>query len=484
MHHRDYPWSPLSLLGVGVWSVVAAASLIAAFEVDVLSPAIVLYVFVVVQLTRAPTAPLAFFSGLAVGYATFAVELWFLVGIFGPFALMLFLVAASWTAMFVLLGREMLLAFGSRVAIVLLPMLWIALEYTRCELYWLKFSWLAPGFALNRFGELVFLPQLGVYGFGFAFALVGVCLWQLRPKFAAIAGSAFVLAIGAILALSTIRISGGKIREPDPRAPLIAGVQLEAPTLGRVLAALDEVVAKHPDVELIVLSEYTFEWEVPEEVCAWCRRHGKYLIAGGRDTAMSEEQDFYNTAYVIDPNGRDVFSQYKSVPIQFFRDGNPARSQRVWESPWGKIGICICYDLSFTRVTDEFISKGAELLIVPTMDVTRWGRRQHELHAMIAPTRAAEYGVPIVRVASSGISQVVDASGYVKASLPFPGQGEYFAERVRLDGAGRIPPDRSLAWIGIAVSALATLGVVWRRRTERIAAKRQNPRVFSTPHLT
>ena len=62
------------------------------------------------------------------------------------------------------------------------------------------------------------------------------------------------------------------------------------------------------------------------------------------------------------------------------------------------IGICICYDLSYRRVTDPLIRMGAQALIVPTMDVADWGRRQHELHARVAPVRAAEYGVPIFRL--------------------------------------------------------------------------------------
>jgi apolipoprotein N-acyltransferase len=54
------------------------------------------------------------------------------------------------------------------------------------------------------------------------------------------------------------------------------------------------------------------------------------------------------------------------------------------------IGICICYDLSYSRVTDRLLRLGAQALIVPTMDLIDWGRRQHELHARVAPMRAAE----------------------------------------------------------------------------------------------
>ena len=61
-------------------------------------------------------------------------------------------------------------------------------------------------------------------------------------------------------------------------------------------------------------------------------------------------------------------------------------------------------ELSYTRVTDWLVKLGAEALVVPTMDVADWGQAQHELHGRIAPARAADYGLPIFGLASSGIS--------------------------------------------------------------------------------
>src|SRR5208282_1820567 len=123
----------------------------------------------------------------------------------------------------------------------------------------------------------------------------------------------------------------------------------------------------------------------------------------------------------------------------------PALKQEVWDSPWGKIGICICYDLSYARVTDRLVRKSAQLLIVPTMDVEDWGRHEHELHALVAPVRAAEYGLPIFRLASSGISQAVDGGGRVMAQASFPGIGDVVSAELRLPARGSLPLDRFLA---------------------------------------
>ena len=169
---------------------------------------------------------------------------------------------------------------------------------------------------------------------------------------------------------------------------------------------------------------------------------------------------FYNTAFVVGPSGNIVFKQAKSVPIQFFKDGLPAPEQNVWASPWGPLGICVCYDLSYTRITDTLIRKGVQALLVPTMDVETWGASQHILASKVAPVRAREYGVPIFRLCSSGISQLVDRDGKVTAEAPFPGQEHTIAGSLRLDRNGRLPPDRYLVWVGVIITVFLALYVL------------------------
>ena len=94
----------------------------------------------------------------------------------------------------------------------------------------------------------------------------------------------------------------------------------------------------------------------------------------------------------------------------------------------------------------KLVEQGAQMLIVPTMDVSDWGRHQHELHSRVARVRAAEYGIPIFRVASSGISQAVDGDGNVIAHTSIGSNGEIFSARLRLPSLPRtLPVDRYLA---------------------------------------
>jgi apolipoprotein N-acyltransferase len=235
----------------------------------------------------------------------------------------------------------------------------------------------------------------------------------------------------------------------------ITGVQMEFPSPGVLPKALNKALAKNPDAQVFVLSEYTLEGGVLDSLKNWCRDNSRFLVVGGKDPVRTN--DYYNTAFVVGTNGEIVFHQAKCVPIQFFKDGLPAPMQEVWNSPWGKIGICICYDLSYTRVTDRLVKQGAQLLIVPTMDVEDWGRHEHELHSRVAPVRAAEYGIPIFRLASSGISQVVSWNGNVMAKTSFPGSLDILSATLRLPSTGSLPLDRFLAPLCVGITAVVLL---------------------------
>ncbi len=386
------------------------------------------YAYGLVQLTNQPTVRRAFYFGLAAGYLSYAPQSLFMWKIFGPLALVLWLVLAFWVGLFTAMVCGCNRRWGSIKTAWLIPVIWTGVEYFRSELYYLKFSWLNIGYALPvEFGEIGWIHP-GMYGLGFLiFAVIASfphagligrsCTDSLFKRVLIVIGILIVLALLLLPALSNAKLRSKSVT--------FVGIQMEFPGEHILPKMLDKALARNTNAAVFVLSEYTLESGVPEALKDWCRDHQRYLVVGGKDLVTNDV--YYNTAFVIGTNGDIVFKQAKSVPIQFFHDGLPAEKQELWESPWGKIGICICYDLSYTRVTDPLVEQGALLLIVPTMDVSDWGRHQHELHSRVAPVRAAEYGIPIFRVASSGISQAVNGSGNVVAQTSVGSQwGDFF----------------------------------------------------------
>jgi apolipoprotein N-acyltransferase len=426
------------------------------------------YAFFLVKLTDQPNVRRAFYFGLATGFLGYAPQLYFFWKIFNAAAVVLWLVLAFWVGLFAAIVCGSFRRWGKVKTAWLIPVVWTGIEYFRSELYFLKFSWLNVGYACPSF-QVAPLVALGMYGVGFIFFSAATIL-AFRGSFKKlpVIMASLVLLLLIPLAWLLQLGSGMKIYAYSAsHQPLsLVGIQMEFPPPGVISKVLNHALAQHPDAQIFVLSEYTLNdppGGVPDSLKDWCREHARWLVVGGKDFVTNDI--YYNTAFVVGTNGDIVFKQVKSVPIQFFKDGLPAPEQNVWNSPWGKIGFCVCYDLSYTRVTDELVRQGAQLLIVPTMDVEYWGRHQHELHARVAPVRAAEYGLPIFRLCSSGISQAVQGGGRVVAQSSLPGNGEIIAAKLKLSGGGSLPLDRYLAPLCSAATGVilaALLFLAWK----------------------
>lgn len=528
----------------GRLGLLAAAAAAGAFNLSFQYPELAflvpVWMFALVSLAHARTKRLAFALAALAGVGMYAPQLWFFVDILGPLAAGLWLLLAGVIAVFALLGRWCLAYLPRPLALVTLPFLWTGLEYFRGEMAHLRFTWLSAGYALWPCGELVRLDLLGVYGLGFVLML-GVCGLLLLPH--KVTWAAVALAVGGLAVLVNwpqdnpqaapagmavvvpvrttpdapprrvdllpvsqdapgIAVVGRPMYRP-PQAtrpahrrrawtplpgPVFVGVQLEDATVAETLAALDAALARCPQADVLVLGEYAFPAEPPPAVRDWCRLNEKYLIAGGVERLNGRQ--FYNTAFVLDRRGSIVHRQAKSVPVPFFRDGEPAPARQLWQSPWGPIGVCICYDMSYRRVMDDFVRQGARLIVIPTMDRDTWGPQEHLLHSRVTPVRSSEYGVPIFRVCSSGISQAVDRRGRVVADLPQPGQGQVLAASIAMDARTTLPADHAfgpamtVATGGVTAVLLAASMAQWivlRRRAHRRGADDSPPQGPTSP---
>ena len=280
--------------------------------------------------------------------AMYVPHLLFFGSIFGLAAFPLWLIAGLPVGVFLLLLHGVHRRVGQGWATCLTPVLWTGVEYFRSELWYLRFAWLIPGQAA-AFLPGVRIMALGVYGVGFIYALAAASVIA-RPTGLRIAGVSLTLVLAALMYWPIVTPASS----PSPLR--IAGMQMEFPDANALPRAIDRLATAHPEAQILVLSEYTFLSDPPPAVRDMVRKHGRYLVVGGIQTLP--DGHYFNTAFVIGPDGRDVFSQAKSVPVQFMSDGLPATSRHVWESPWGKIGIAVCYDVSYGRVMDDFVRQG------------------------------------------------------------------------------------------------------------------------------
>jgi predicted amidohydrolase len=196
------------------------------------------------------------------------------------------------------------------------------------------------------------------------------------------------------------------------------------------LARLGEAAAA--GAELLVLPECAipgYMFDSADEALPWaeeipgpstealereCRRLGRHVVCG----LLERDGDtLHNAAILVGPDG--LVGTYRKTHLPFLgvdRFVTPGDELTVWDTPLGRIGVEICYDLRFPEVTRTLALRGADLVAHPT-NFPMAAKVQTEL---ITLARAAENRIYLLtanrvgterRGSFCGWSQIVDPHG-------------------------------------------------------------------------
>ncbi len=335
---------------------------------------------------------------------------------------------------------------------VLLPVVWVASELALNYLADLAFPWLPLGLATARTPMLAQAADLsGVHGLSFLIALVNglvadAQLVRSRRRVAlSVAGVAAVMAFLAAYGSWRLRTTVTRVVAPiavvQPNIPQDEKWQAEHMNqiMGILAQSTRETIARH-DAQLILWPEasvpdYLIQRPDYRDTLQILATMGRIPILFGMLDAVrvgDGQYDMYNAAMLIDAHGMTesspIYRKSYLVPIvervpfvnpawfrglkyfgAFARGQNPA----LYELPFGKLGVLICYESIFPQRSRFYRRQGADLLVNITNDAW-FGRSlapyQHEAHLAL---RAIENRVGIVRDANTGISSNIDPLGRV-----------------------------------------------------------------------
>lgn len=314
--------------------------------------------------------------------------------------------------------------------------------------------------------------------------IMGAQVWQRGALFAALWLAP--LGLGALIAPD--------VADPDPHAPLVRLIQPNAPQDKKWDPAHMPIfydrqlgfTAAAGDPDLIV-------W--PETALPFLLRDGDAGIteiaaaAGAAPVLMgaqrAEGRRYYNTLALVGPSGEVEqrydkhhlvpFGEYmpfggiaRRVGLRAFtaQEGygySPGPGPRLLDlGPAGQVLPLICYEAIFPRDVAAAPSRPDWLLQV-TNDAWFGSFSGPQQHLAQARMRTIEQGLPMIRVANTGISAVIDAGGRVLAELPLNETG--FLDH-------RVPPALApplYARLGdwpalLAMAVLFALGLGMRRR--------------------
>jgi apolipoprotein N-acyltransferase len=135
-------------------------------------------------------------------------------------------------------------------------------------------------------------------------------------------------------------------------------------------------------------------------------------------------------------------------------------------APGDSLALLICFESIFPDLARQDVRAGARVLVNITNDEWFGDGAALQQHAAMAPFRAVEHRVPLLRCANTGVTAVIDAWGVVTARLPVFQPGVLVAA---LPAAGPRTPYTVLGdWPGVlAMLACVALALAPWRRTKR-----------------
>ena len=163
-------------------------------------------------------------------------------------------------------------------------------------------------------------------------------------------------------------------------------------------------------------------WSAIQEIA---RESGCYLVvpyfteAPGSDANPSGVPAYINEGLFVSPSGEVLGAGAKDHPVTLLGETSVTRGKYpVFDTPWGKVGIMICYDLNFTDTARRLALNGAQLICVPSNDWKAVSQAQY----IYAVFRASENGVSVIKADTSYDSCIVRPDGIIAAkSLSWSG---------------------------------------------------------------
>lgn len=384
----------------------------------------------------------AFGVGYAAGFVAFAgVVAWIRV-----FGLPVWVLLAAYLALYVGAFCSLYAWAGADrstgVRLWLVPILWVTLEYVR-SIGPMGFPWATLGSSQHGL-----LPVIQIAA---ATGVVGISgLVALGNAVAAALGSRRVLTLlGPAVVIVAVLGWGSQHARPHPPGPLIAvALQPNVPQREKFAAEmatrnmnrLEDLVrtAQQAHPALIVFPETALPINLfgaggaLGRVGQWAREAQATVLAS------SLEDGFSNIAVTVAPSGQPL-SRYDKVRLVAFGEAGvrPGTRHDPLTTPWGPVGVAICFESIFPDVTRALVHNGAEVLAIITNDAWFDGTSGPPQHAAHAVLRAVETDRWVIRAANTGISMIIDPTGHVTAMTSPQQQGVL---------VGRLAPTRTVTF--------------------------------------
>jgi apolipoprotein N-acyltransferase len=356
---------------------------------------------------------------------------------------------ASWYAGLIAMGAKLHQKLPENLKILALPTLWAALEFIKfiapvVENWWFvlfaKSQWRFPP-------ALQILSYTGFPGLSFLLVLTNLALATLLIK-AFRNRSVNRSSVISLVIVATVIIWGTQSIPvpPDNTFPIVATVGMsnqdekimalgkisaisktEGPyadtpemsqaifdvnaALTRSTASIKPAFVVWPENEFADADDPTFVTQIGK----LAKEMNSYIVA---DMVWRAPTGMHDTALMVGPGGNEVGRRAKIAVTDGEKNFGfvPGPNEfPIFETPYGKVGLGVCWDRHRLWITRELARSGAQIVLMPVDDDFNRNSRFPAYHASDAVFRAVENRVAFGLGTTSGIALVIDPYGRITA---------------------------------------------------------------------
>ena len=406
--------------------------------------------FAIKNKSRGHAFLLAYFTGVIF----WSVTIYWLVHVTLPGTILLVLYLALYFGLFgAVISRTFLMPTFYHP--VLIPSLWVILEYVRSYLF-TGFPWALLGYSqYQNLTAIQIADVTGVWGVSFTLMVVNVAVKEMITYRLKVGGykrkakSFFIVVLiglfmvfgygffrlsrkteGARLKVSVIQANIPQELKWDSRAKTFI--------LDRYTQLTEKSAKDNPD--LIVWPEASSPDILGEEAFVFPRIVSlaqKIRIPLLIGSVITEKGDYFNSALLIDRDGK-IIQKYDKLHLVPFGEYIPLRNMlpflqtvvpigdiargkeyTIFKAPGSRLqatslfSVLICFEDLFPELSRRFVLRGAQFLVNITNDAWYKKTSAAEQHFQASVFRAVENRVNLVRSANTGISGFVTPVGRV-----------------------------------------------------------------------
>lgn len=185
----------------------------------------------------------------------------------------------------------------------------------------------------------------------------------------------------------------------------------EAAAQGAELVALPEYfpIMGMRDADKVAVRETFGSGLIQDFLAETAKKHGIWLIGGSMPLEARSEGKVLNTTLVFNPQGERV-ARYDKIHLFGFQKGSerynesatiePGSEPVAFSTPFGRVGLSICYDLRFPEL---FRALGeVDLLVLPAAFTEMTGRAHWEI---LLRARAIENQCYVLAIGQGGVHE-------------------------------------------------------------------------------